>query len=117
MAADNLERTRRLIAEGLRGEAMNELTRQRAVDTGSLRDTLDVFSNEEGYLVEFNDYGVFVDEGTGSHSTIGPRPFYSNLIVEGEDEGTYEEEANEMVLDALDLDSENLSDELNKAFE
>ena len=99
----NLENTVQLIAAGLQDEAREQLTQQRAVRTGFLRDSVEVFVQDGGdlFVVEFADYGVFVDQGS---RFVNPRPFYSNLVVEGQEEGTYEDEIEEMLEDAFEED-------------
>ena len=98
----NLENTIQLIAAGLQEEAREQLVQKKAVRTGALLRSTDVFVKDgDDFVVDFLDYGVFVDEGT---RYVKARPFYSNLVTEGDEEGVFEDEIEEMLSDAFDED-------------
>ena len=112
---ENLERTLDMIAAGLQDEAREQLEEQGAVRSGFLRDNTFVTVGTDGnFVVEFPDYGVFVNDGLGSNYIEGERPFYSNLILEGPEEGTYENELEDMLEDAFDMDVSDLDAELDR---
>ena len=97
----NIERAIELIRLGLETQARQQLADQKAIRTGALRDSIDVFvENGDDFIIEFLDYGVFVDQGT---RYVDPRPFYSNLIVD-ENEGILTEEVSDILEDAFDED-------------
>ena len=71
--ATNLNAVLDSIANGLEDQARQSLRDQRAVRSGFLHNNTEVTRNGDDFVVTFPDYGVFVDEGTGSHRFIGPR--------------------------------------------
>lgn len=109
--ATNLEEVLDMIDEGLQEEAREQLQQQGAVQTGFLRDSIKVTRNGDDFVVSFADYGVFIDEGSGSNP---PRPFYSNLVLSGPAEGTEEDEIMEMLEAAFEMDVQELEEEFNE---
>lgn len=118
--ATNLERLYEEIRGGLEDTALDSLERlvysqplgpSGYVRTGFLRDSVEVRRSGDDFVIEFADYGVFIDEGTGSSLAYGPRPFYSNLVVDGEEEGEYESELEEILGMAFDQDVQDLEND------
>lgn len=109
--ATELEKTIDLIAEGLEDEARANLVAQRAVRTGFLRDSVEVtVRSGDDFQVNFADYGVFIDQGRGGSA---PRPFYSDLVEDGPAEGSYEDEIEQMLEEAFDMDVEQLDETID----
>ena len=114
--ATRLEQTLEMIRAGLQEEARRQLERNGHVNTGFLRDNTKVSISENAslgqlnFIVEFPDYGVFIDQGT---EFIDPSPFYSNLVIGGEAEGVYEDEIEEMLEEAFNQDVEELDNNTN----
>jgi hypothetical protein len=52
------------------------------VDTGDLRDSISVTVNQDGFEIDYEDYGNFTDDGTGSYyeetDNIFAQPFNPN---------------------------------------
>ena len=109
----NLEQTIGMIAEGLEDEARANLIRNGSVRTGNLLRSTQVFvENGDDFVVDFLDYGVFVDQGTQFQR---PEPFYSELVVAGDVEGSYEDEIEEMLMEAFEQDVEQLDTDFNNS--
>ena len=109
--ATNVEQTIGLIAQGLEDEARANLIRNGSVRTGNLLRSTEVFvRNGDDFVATFLDYGVFVDQGTEFQRA---EPFYSELVVAGDVEGSYEDEITEMLEEAFDQDVEQLDNDFN----
>ena len=108
--ATNVERTLRQLSEGLAEEARENLGETRNRRTGNLYRSITPFVDGDDFGIEFLGYGVFLDQGT---AYIEAKPWYSNLYVEGEAEGEYEEEIESMLEDAFDMDVQDLDEQLD----
>ena len=99
--ATQLEDAIELIRAGLEERAKEQLVENRNASGGPLEASIQVFVQEEDdFVVEFLDYGVFLDQGTQFIQGI---PFYSNLAeVELEDVTDILEEAFNQDVEALD---------------
>ena len=116
-AGDNLEEVIDDIADLLKQESVEALIREKAVRTGALRDSIDVMvDGDDDFVVSFLSYGVFVDQGTGTNRNIGPRPFYSQLVITGPLDGEVEDEIEDMLEDAFDEDVAELDGMANDVF-
>ena len=105
---NNLDTTISMIAQGLQDEARQQLIDKKAVRTGALLRSTEVFvRGGDDFVVDFLDYGVFINDGARNRK---PRPFYSNLVSEGNEEGVYEDEITEMLEDAFDEDINEIND-------
>lgn len=103
----NLEDSIELIEQNLLDEARDGLRETRNVSSGSpLLDSVEAFQNSSGdFVVEFLDYGVFLDQGT---QYIDARPFYSDLA------DTQQDEVSAILEDAFNQDIEELDNEIDE---
>ncbi len=110
--ATRVEETIELIRQGLRDEARANLEDTRNTGSGRLLNSIDVIvRNEDDFIIQFEDYGVFLNDGT---QFIQGREFYSNL-VEDPGEGEYEDEITEMLEEAFNQDVEQLSEDFDES--
>ena len=109
----NLENVIEDIRAGLQEEARENLVRNGSVRTGFLKRHTDVIvRGGDDFVVTFPDYGVFVDQGTQFQKA---EPFYSDLVQDGDIQGTYEDEIEEMLEEAFNQDVQQVDDDFNNA--
>ena len=109
----NLENVIEDIRAGLQEEARENLVRNGSVRTGFLKRHTDVIvRGGDDFVVTFPDYGVFVDQGTQFQKA---EPFYSDLVQDGDIQGTYEDEIDEMLEEAFNQDVQQVDDDFNNA--
>ena len=110
--ATNLEEAIEMIRAGLETQAVQNIIDNGSVRSGFLRDNTEVAVEGDDFIVSFPFYGEFIDQGT---RYIEAKPFYSNLVITGPEEGQFEDDIEAILEEAFNQDVEQLDNNLDEA--